>query len=551
VLFAAVYSRSAVEREGLEGLRRNDSSLSKTRRGGTARSFVPRPERESAEPRKARSGACTGRAHIKNCDFFGEMTILDRGVLDFLFNFHYFLSMSITKEITPLENSAVRLDVTISKEELGVEYEKAVDDIAKTVQIPGFRKGKAPRNVIERKLGAALLEDVANGIIGDTVKTIIEDEAFPKKYQPLAYSSPVIDGAFPTLDLESDLKFAVKWDVMPQFEVNAWKGLSAEVADVKVEDADVLRELDRVRDWNATVMDRPPEESARSGDVVTVNYAEKETVESEKEIPGSRRDGFVFTLGSYANVYRFDDELIGMKVGETKVFAKEFPEEYDDVDLAGTIRVVEVTVTAVKEKQLPELNDDLAQDINEKFKTLDDLKKDIRDRMNERLEERLREVKLDAVLKKMVEQNPIDLPDAMVEYELESRLVAFMHRMGMPDEKIRQAMYDRQRSGRDVAESQRAEVAQTLRVSLIQSKLIEDLKIEVSDDDRQAEIEKIARDEGTDVASVSGYYTQDKGRAQLDGYLQTRKLRDLLLQENTVTAGEKQSYEDFIGDARE
>ena len=204
--------------------------------------------------------------------------------------------MPVQKEISRLPKSAVRLTVTLPAAEFRTAYEKAVDGIGRTVQIPGFRKGKAPRAVLERKFGAALHEDALNTIVGETVKSILDDEAFPKTDRPLPYSTPEIDGDFPAFDLDKDLAFAVKWDVAPEVVVKEWTGFTAETANVSVGEEDIGRELEIVRDRNAVVIDRPEGEAVRNGDIVTVDYAELD--DAGKPVAGKQREGFVFTAGS-------------------------------------------------------------------------------------------------------------------------------------------------------------------------------------------------------------------------------------------------------------
>jgi trigger factor len=453
--------------------------------------------------------------------------------------------MSVTKKITRLEKSAARLEVTIPQDELRAAYEKTVSDIAGTIQIPGFRKGKVPLSVLERKLGSLLLEDVYNTIVGDTVKTILEEDTFPQELQPLPYCPPALEDGSPAIDLEKDLTFSAKWDVQPVVTVETWKGLTVEVADAAVEEADVARELEHIRERNAVVMDRQPKDKARDGDVVTVNYFEADA--KNAPLPKTQREDFVFTVGSHANVYQFDDAVVGMKVGETKLITKDFPNDYDVSDLAGTHKVISLTLTALKENKLPELDDDLAQDVHEKFKTLDDLKKNIRQNLTRQLEDRLLDRKFHALMEKIVEKNQVAIPESMLVYEMRARLMTLCQRMGMSETEIRKVMADKNVMNEETMESQRPDTIYTLQAAFIQQKLIDELKIEVSEEERKAEYKSIAERRDVDIDQVTEFYTQDDRLADLDAYLGKKKLLDVLLKENTVKTGEKQSYRDFMG----
>ncbi|MDR1469047.1 MAG: trigger factor [Spirochaetaceae bacterium] len=454
----------------------------------------------------------------------------------------------MTKEITRLEKSVVRLAVTVPRDEVREMYGEAVDELAKTVQIAGFRKGKVPRNVLERKLGAALQEDVLNGFVGKTVKAILEEESFPRENLPLPYSEPVIEGTMPKLDLENDLTFAVTWDARPVFEVETWKGLTAEIADVEVLDADVARELERVRERNAIVMDRQPEEAAQPGDIVKVDYVELD--EQGRKISGSERDGFVFTLKSGAQEgYWFEDVVAGMKVGETKTITKEIPLDDDGDTAEGKTEkcTAMVKVTSIKEKKLPELDDELAQDVHEDFETLDDLRQSVRKTLNDRLEERLEKRRLGVILEKLIEKNPIDLPESTIRYEMDSRIMKLAREMGMDEKKIGGMLREENHPIRALAENRRETVVRSLQASLIQDRLIKDLNIEVTDDERDAELKALAERGNTDFDKLKEYYhEQDDRLAYLDNFVATKKVRELLLKENTVTVGAKQSYEAFM-----
>jgi trigger factor len=468
--------------------------------------------------------------------------------IDFIFDFRYLAGMPIKKEITRLEKSVVRLAVTIPKDELREMYAEAVDELAKTIQIAGFRKGKAPRSVIERKLGAALQEDLVNDFAGKAVKSILEDASFPEENLPLQYSPPMIDGDVPKLDLENDFKFAVTWDVKPVFEVKAWKGFTVEVADVKVEKADVDRELERVRERNAIVMDRQPEEAARPGDIVKIDYVELD--EKGEKIAGTEQDGAVFTLNPSEESFRwFEDDVVGMKVGETKTVTKEVPANEEDAKSGEKTEKYSaiVTVTAIKEKKLPELDDDLAQDVHEDFKTLDDLKKSIQESLNSRLEDQLKQRKLDLVLGKLVENNPVDLPESMIRYEMELRIIRMAQNMGLEERRIEEMLRDKTHLFRMLVENQRETIAKSLKAAMIQDQLISDLGIEATDEDREAELKTLAEQEETDFDKLKEDYRQGDQLASLNKFIVTKKMQEMLFKENTVTTGAKQSFEEFMG----
>jgi trigger factor len=451
--------------------------------------------------------------------------------------------VTVSKEITPLEHSSVKLTITVGKDDLRSEYDGILEKYAKTIQIPGFRKGKAPKEVLVRKFGDSLQGEALGTIIEKSLTEIFEDESFSKKERPLPYSTPQVQDE-PKLDLEQDLTFSVVYDVLPQVSVGQWKGLEAEAPDVSLSDEDLARELEALRDRNAFVLDRDEGAAAEKDNVVTVNYCE--IGEDGAVIPDSEREDFVFTLGSGYNIYKFDDEITGMKKGETRDIEKTYPEDFSDAELAGKTKKIRVSLTALKEKKLPELDDDLAQDVDEKFKTLEDLKNNIRERLNKNLENRLRGIKTSKILEKIVENTPVEVPESMIRIELDSRWRNLARRFGVPTEEIVKMMEKTGKNTEEIQEEWRPDAVKALHSRLIVETLIEEQGMTASDEELEKELETIAEESGTPLEDVKKYYGQENMRDFLKEDIKERKLFDLLLAENTIKPGKKEKYLDIM-----
>jgi trigger factor len=319
--------------------------------------------------------------------------------------------VAITKDIQRLEKSNISLSITVPKDDVRSDYQNMLKDYTKNIQIPGFRRGKVPQEVLERKYGDALKQEAVGRIIESAIKEVFTEENLPRSERPLPYSTPELQDE-PQLDFEQDLKFTVVYDVLPEVKIGQWKGLNVEYPCAEIKKDDIERELENIQERNAIVMDRDDSASAKKGDVVTIDY---QVFEEDGQTPSEiQRKDFVFTLGSNTNVYQFDDDIIGMKKDQTKEFDKKFPGEHIEPELAGKKRKVLITLTSLKEKQLPALDDDLAQDVDEKYKTLDDLKKHIKERLEKNLEVKLRDVKTSELLKKIMENTPVILPESMI-----------------------------------------------------------------------------------------------------------------------------------------
>ena len=450
----------------------------------------------------------------------------------------------VTKEITRLEKSNVKLNLTIPKEDVLAQYQELLKDYVKNVQIPGFRKGKTPQEVLVRKFGDALKGEALNKIIGKAVGEVFQDESLPRNERPLPYSQPQLRDE-PKLDFDTDLSFSLVYDVLPQIQVTQWKGLEIEVPQVTVTDEDIARELEEIRERNAFVLDRDDNAAAQNGDTVTVNYFE--IGENGEELPNTRRDDFAFPLGSGYNAYRIDDDIIGMKKGETKEVVKTYPEdETKNSPLAGRTIKLNITLTALKEKKLPELDDELAQDVDEKFNTLDDLKNSIRERLEKSLALRLKDEKINRLLEKIMENTPVTLPESMVRVELEGRLHNLARRFGTDAEGLLRMMAESGQNPGEIEKSWRTQAERALHSRLIVETLMEEQHLEASDEESAAELEKIAADTGAPLEDVKKRYGNDNGLEYIKDSIREHKFYDILLAENTVKTGPHSNYLDFM-----
>ncbi|MDR1930501.1 MAG: trigger factor [Treponema sp.] len=448
--------------------------------------------------------------------------------------------------ITRLEHSAVEMTITVDKDQVRAAYDEHIRDYIKSVQLPGFRKGKVPREVLERKFGGALKEEFLNKLLGKTVQDIFQDESFPGEDQPLSYSEPRLEKE-PVFDLEQDLSFSLVYETLPRMEVGPWKGLEVEVPDVEIGEEDINRELEELRERNAIVLDRDDDAPARRDDVVTVNYCE---LEGGVPVGGSEREDFVFTLGSLYNIYQFDDDIIGMKKGETREIEKTFPGDYPHKDLAGQTRTIRVSLRALKEKRLPDLDDDLAQDVDEKYKTLEDLKNNIRERLEKTLAARIREITVSRILEKVLETTSIDLPESMVLMELNSRWRNLARRLKIPQDKLEENLVQSGQDAEKIREGWRPDAERALKSRFIVETLMEALKLEASDEDLEREFETLAADSSASPEEIKKYYEQENAGEYLKENIKERKLFDLFIAENTVKKGKKENFMELISENR-
>ena len=431
------------------------------------------------------------------------------------------------------------LTVTVGKDDVRAQYDEMIKTYAKSIQIKGFRKGMVPREVLERKFGESLKGEVLGQVMEKSLQELFET----MEEKPLPYATPAVKDQ-PVLDFTKDLVFSVSYDVFPDVKVGTWKGLEIEAPVVSVEDADLDRELEQVRDRNAVVMDKNEGAKVAKNDVVTVNYSELD--DQGQVLSGTERQDFVFTVGTGLNVFKFDDEIIGMKKDQTKDIEKSYPADFADADLAGKTKKIRVTVTAVKEKKLPTLDDDLAQDVSEKYKTLADLKTDLKAGLEKNLEAKLRELKVSAFLEKVLETTTVELPESMIRIELESRWRTLARRFNASPEQLLGMIESSGKTFDGLMAEWRPEVEKAIKARLVVEQLGKDLGVEIGDDAVEKEFETMAASMSVGIEEVKKHYEREGMKEYLRDDLKERKIFDLLLAEAKVKKGKKAKYVDLV-----
>jgi trigger factor len=451
--------------------------------------------------------------------------------------------VAISKEITRLERSSVKLTIAVSKDSVRSQYDEILAGYVKTLQVPGFRRGKVPKEVLERKIGSALKDETLGRVIENTMGEIFEDESFPREDKPLPYSSPQIQDE-PSLNLDEDLQFSVVYDVLPRFTMGPWKGLEVEIPEVQVTGEDVGRELEALRERNAIVLDRDDGARAAGGDVVTVSYSELS--DTGEPVPGTEREDFVFTLGSGYNLFKFDDEILGMTKGETRDIEKTYEADFPEADLAGKTKKIRVTLAALKEKKLPDLDDDFAQDVDEQYKTLEDLKTSVKNRLTKKLDRRLRDITTSAIIEKIMESTPLEVPESMIRIELDSRWRNLARRFNTSTEELIKIMRASGKEYDDIIAEWRPDAVKALHSRIIVEALIKENAFEISDGDLEKEFETLAQDSGSSAEEIKKYYEKDELREYLKEDIKEQKLFNLLLSENKAKTGKRKNYLDLI-----
>lgn len=316
-------------------------------------------------------------------------------------------------KIDKKEKSQVVLEFTMEAEEFSKALDKAFEKNQKHFKVPGFRNGKVPRNVVEKVYGEGVLYE---SIIEDTV-----DEEYLKAVK----ENNLEIVARPELDIKQigsgkDFIYTITTYVKPEINVKQYKGLEIKKVEAKVAAADVNAEIEKVREKNA-VVEEITNRALKSGDISNIDF---EGFCDGVAFEGGKAEKFDLTIGSNQFIPGFEEQLIGMKIGEEREINVKFPEEYHSKDLAGKDSMFKVKLNSIKEKKLAKIDDEFAKDVSE-FQTLDEYKKDLKAKLLEAKKKQAEAEKETEVITKLVENVEGDIPDGMVETEINNMLEQF------------------------------------------------------------------------------------------------------------------------------
>lgn len=322
-------------------------------------------------------------------------------------------------QVEKLEKNMAKLTIEVDAEEFSRAVENAYQKNKGKISVPGFRKGKVPRKMIEQMYGKGVFyEDAANEIIPDAYEKAVEE------CEETIVSSPKIDVT--QIEEGKPFIFTAEVALKPEVTLGAYKGIEVEKVDTTVTDEEIEEDLQQQRENNArtvSVEGRP----VQNGDIAVIDY---EGFVDGVAFEGGKGENHNLTIGSHSFIDTFEEQLIGKNAGESCEVHVTFPEEYHAKELAGKPAVFQVTVKEIKEKQLSELNDEFAGEVSE-FETLAEYKDDIRKKLTEKKEEDAKAKKEDDVIQAIIDGAQMDIPEAMVETQQRQLVDDFAQRLQM------------------------------------------------------------------------------------------------------------------------
>ena len=421
-------------------------------------------------------------------------------------------------KVNALENHQVELEITVPAAELDKEYNAACKRIAGQVNIPGFRKGKAPRMVLERNIGKESILNEAFERLGQNSLT----EALNKENIEIV-TRPEID--VETLELGKDVIYKAKATQKPEVELGEYKGLKVEVEKDTVDDDAVQQQLVRMLDRQADMVDAEEGAAVEKDDFVTLDF--KGFVDGEAFAGGEGKD-YPLQIGSNAFIPGFEDQLIGAKVGEEKEVNVTFPEDYHSEELKGKPALFKCTVKSIKRKVLPELNDEFAKKTST-FQTLDELKADIRSNLEKNAETKAETQKREKAISMAADNAKVDVPEVMVENRINAMIQELALRVEQQGLKLEQYM---SYAGTDISklrENYREAAATNVKVDLVLDAIAkaEDIKVEAEDLD--AEVASMAAAYNATPKQVKKIITEQGRLGDLVASVHRRKTANFVI----------------------
>ncbi|WP_415929882.1 trigger factor [Zhenpiania hominis] len=377
------------------------------------------------------------------------------------------------------ENNDVKFTIEFTSEEFEQAQIKAYQASKNKFQINGFRKGKAPRSIIEKHYGEGIFfEDAVNDLFAD---------AYPKAVDELKLD--VIDrpdADFGKLEKGQGFTVTLTVPVYPEIEVKDYKGVEIERVSDEVTAEDVEKELENLRKRNSrmVVVDRP----AKEGDTVLIDY---EGWADDKQFDGGTAERQPLKLGSGTFIPGFEEQLIGTKSGDEKDVKVTFPEQYHSEELAGKDAVFKCKVHEVKEEELPELNDDFAKDVSE-CDTLDELRKETEENLKKAAAARAESQMKNAILEKIYNANDIDIPNVMVEDQITSEMNEFDQQLRMQGMNLEQYFEYLGRKPEEFREELRDEAYKKVKTRMLVSAVADAENIQASEEDLNKQLELMA-----------------------------------------------------------
>ena len=440
-------------------------------------------------------------------------------------------------QVEKLEKNMVKLTVEVPAEEVEKALNAAYMKQRNSISVPGFRKGKVPRAMIEKMYGAEVFyEEAANTLMQDSYPAAVEESGVD------VVSRPEVD----VVQIEKGKPFIYTAEVAvkPEVKLGKYEGVTVTKANVKVTAAEVKEALEAERNKNARMVSVT--RAAKLGDTVMIDY---EGSIDGVPFDGGKAENSPLELGSHSFIDTFEDQLVGHKAGEEVDVNVTFPEQYHAADLAGKPALFKVKINDITTKELPKLDDEFASEVSE-FETLAEYKEELKKRLEEQKAVEAKRTQEDEAIAAIVEASEMEIPEAMIRTQCEDMVNEFAQRIAQSGLSMEQYMQFSGQTIQGLMDQVRPEAETRIKTSLVLEAIVKEQNIEATDADVDAEIEKMAAMYGMDAAQLKEYMGENE-KAGMKRELAITKAVEYIMANVKEKAAKKAKKDDAAEEATE
>jgi len=432
----------------------------------------------------------------------------------------------VKANVEKIENNRAELKIEVEAEQVDKALDRAYRKIVKDVDIPGFRKGKAPRKIVETHLGTEpIFKQALDFILPEVYSQAVEET----KIRPIAQPEVSLE----QFEEGKDLIMTVTVDVRPKVELGDYKGLEIKKPKVEVSPELVEEHLKILQNRYAKLVS--VSEGIEKGDIAVIDY--KGYIDGQT-FAGGIEDNYALEIGSGTFIEGFEDQLVGAKAGDEVEVQVSFPEDYREESLAGKAAVFKVVVKEVKRKELAPLDDEFAKDVSE-FDTLEELKEDIEKALKEKMEKKAREEMREEVLKKIVDDSKVDVPEIMVTRRVDVHMERLSERLKAQGYSLEQYYEAAETTEEEVREKYREQAYQSVKTDLVLEEIAEAEKIEVNEEEIIEEIQQLSQEYNENIEVLQKKFeSRDSIEALSYGIMMDKTVKFLLEHSKQVESDE-------------
>ena len=388
-------------------------------------------------------------------------------------------------KIEKTENAnEVKMELTIEAKKFDEAIKKVYFESVKYITIPGFRKGKAPMNIVEKYYGKEIFyEDAFNDLVPKEMQEALKENNLEAVSRPDIEVTQIGKG--------QDLILVATFQIKPEVKLGKYKGIEIPKIEYNVSDEDVMHELEHMQEHNAriiTVEERPVEK----GDIAVIDF---EGFLDGEPFDGGKAEGHELEIGSNSFIPGFEDQIIGMKEDEERDIKVTFPEDYFSKELAGKEATFKIKLHEIKKKELPELDDEFAKDVSE-FETLEELKNNIKDKKEKQNKDREKYEKQEAVVKAACENAEVDIPSGMIETEIDNMIYDMETRLSYQGIKLNKYLEMIGKKEEDIRKEYEQQAKDAIKSRLTVEAIVKEEKIEATDEEIDEKIKEMAKNYG-------------------------------------------------------